>query len=722
MKKKYIPLVGGIFLSLMILGFFNSAHLPIFFLMGFGLLVLNGFLVYKIFSYHRQSQRNPFRLKVISVFASFVIVPCLIMALFSLIFLELGLQAWFHDRVRTALDRARSVAQGYLKEHTKVLEYTTESVVTSLNIFSAELAASQVPHSSDDFFSLYKDRVQYFLSFFEKIAQSEIVIFKEVPHLTSKGWIFRVNKEVLARSQLAAPLLFRLDLLTQEQLKTARMKGACFFSEPTDGRTFAVVSLEFSDPEHFRNTYLLMAKDIDKTVIDGITHANEAIDAYQNLFFQQRKFTTQFIILFILFSICLLLTAIYGGFRFSEGLTVPISRLLNAAQAIRQGRLEQVDQKGLTSFQELTSLIRTFNAMVMEMSLKEQRLTITNQHLKERHQFIKNVLAGVSSGVLSLNKQGQILLFNNKAESLLPLKSPQTTLTALFPQCQPLFEKALAQPERAHEAQLTLSHGGHPRIFYFYATASADLDSVIVTFDDITNLILAQKKAVWQDVARRVAHEVKNPLTPIVLSAQRLKRRYLPLIQKDPQTFEECIETIIQQVEYIGQLISEFSSFARMPNPVFHPSAVMKMIQRMITFQKEAYPWVTFELHTHNMSAQTLWKCDEGQLEQVFSNVIKNAVEAITEKKDQSQDSYRGIITFSIIKQASSLQIFIKDNGIGLPQDPLLFLWDPYVTTKERGTGLGLAIVQKIIYDHEGKIQLSQENEYTCVHIELPEL
>jgi two-component system nitrogen regulation sensor histidine kinase NtrY len=336
-----------------------------------------------------------------------------------------------------------------------------------------------------------------------------------------------------------------------------------------------------------------------------------------------------------------------------------------------------------------------FNTMSSEVGAQTKALNKANAHLHNRNLFIESVLEGISSGVFSLTPDTTITFFNSHAQNFFPKAHPlnESSLLAIAPEFDGLLKKALSNSKIVHNDQIALIRNNHVRTFQVHIQFLATSDTVVVTMDDISALISAQKKSAWSDVACRIAHEVKNPLTPIALSAERLRRRYIKEIKNEPEIFHDCIDTIIRQVHHIGDLISEFSDFARLPQPILKDTDLNSLVTQLVVLHQQAYPLIQFTYSP----APIIAHCDTQQIEQVLTNIFKNAIESIHEtlKKD-------GEIVVSYTENDHWLMISIQDNGAGLSMDKALVLCEPYQTTKAEGMGLGLAIVQKIIDDHGG--------------------
>jgi two-component system nitrogen regulation sensor histidine kinase NtrY len=344
--------------------------------------------------------------------------------------------------------------------------------------------------------------------------------------------------------------------------------------------------------------------------------------------------------------------------------------------------------------------------MSCEVGAQTKALNQANSQLHNRNLFIESVLEGISSGVFSLTPDANIMFFNSHAQHFFPHIDHlnECNLLTIAPEFSDLFQKALNHPKIVNNDQIALIRENHVRTFQLNIQFLATSETVVLTMDDISALISAQKKSAWSDVACRIAHEVKNPLTPIALSAERLRRRYIKEIKNEPEIFQDCIDTIIRQVHHIGDLISEFSDFARLPQPILRDTDLNLLITQIIVLHQQAYPLIHFTYTPRPMNAH----CDAQQIEQVLTNIFKNAIESIHETHRTD-----GEIIVCSSEKDHWLIISIQDNGAGLSKDKALLLCEPYQTTKAEGMGLGLAIVQKIIDDHGGlfSIQPNKANQ-----------
>ncbi len=377
-----------------------------------------------------------------------------------------------------------------------------------------------------------------------------------------------------------------------------------------------------------------------------------------------------------------------------------MGRLIRAAERIRSGDLA-VRLPESRREDEIAGLTRAFNRMTGQLDAQRSELMRAYSQIDERRRFTEAVLGGVSAGVIGLDHSGRIELPNRAASTLLSedlMAALGRPLSEMVPEFAPLIETVRANPDRPGRAEIAIGDPAHRRLLNVRLGAEMTderVDGFVITFDDITELAAAQRKAAWSDVARRIAHEIKNPLTPIQLSAERLKRRFLAEIHSDPETFMQCADTIVRQVGDIGRMVDEFSAFARMPQPVMRLEDIGQVARDALMLQQHARPDIHFtaEIPQGGVTAS----CDRRLIGQALTNLLQNAADAIASRPGA------GEITLAIADVGNELHISVADDGIGLPEAERNQLTEPYVTTKEKGTGLGLAIVKKMMEDHNGR-------------------
>ncbi len=485
----------------------------------------------------------------------------------------------------------------------------------------------------------------------------------------------------------------------QAMYRAVNLNGPVEIQAP-DGAYF-VMQLFVAEP-----LFLVTGHAVDLRVVDYIKSVEFAGSFYSQI--EQAMQRSQLLIFVVCGAIALLmlLAAVWLAVLFASRLTEPIGGLMAAAERVRGGDLTARVEEGPPN-DELGQLTRSFNRMASQIEQQRGDLIDVNKELDTRRRLTDAVLAGVSAGVLSVDSAGIITRTNRSALELLTLPEDgvvERSLIAVMPELAPLVEQAVERPDRLTQGQVEIVQGGTRRILLVRISAASDAGSV-VTFDDVTDLMSAQRMAAWGDVARRIAHEIKNPLTPIQLSAERLKRRYLKQIKEDPETFSICTDTIIRQVGDIGRMVDEFSSFARMPRPTVKPEDAKELCQQSLFLQRQGNPDIRYVSTLPDHPVPLI--CDRRQVSQVLTNILKNSAEAIEGREAKpGQALPPGEITLSLRDDDATVRIIVDDNGKGLPKEDRGRLTEPYMTTRSKGTGLGLAIVKKIMEDHGGYLAL----------------
>jgi two-component system nitrogen regulation sensor histidine kinase NtrY len=452
--------------------------------------------------------------------------------------------------------------------------------------------------------------------------------------------------------------------------------------------------------------FLVTGHAVDLRVVDYIKSIEHAGQFYAQI--ETRLEQGQLIMFLVCGAIAflMLLAAVWLAVLFATRLTAPIGGLMSAAEQMRGGNLAVRVEEGPPN-DELGQLARSFNRMASQIEQQRRELIGANKELDTRRRLTDAVLAGVSAGVLSVDGTGVISRTNRSAIGLLSLPEDgvlERQLIDVMPELAPLVAQAAERPDRITQGQVEILQRGTRRILLVRISAASDAGSV-VTFDDVTDLMSAQRMAAWGDVARRIAHEIKNPLTPIQLSAERLKRRYLKQIKDDPETFSTCTDTIIRQVGDIGRMVDEFSSFARMPRPTVQPEDAKELCQQALFLQRNGNPELNYRVTLPDQPVPLV--CDRRQVSQVLTNILKNAAEAIEGREAKTGSTLpAGEIALALRDEGATVRIVVEDNGKGLPVDGRERLTEPYMTTRSKGTGLGLAIVKKIMEDHGGLLAL----------------
>jgi two-component system nitrogen regulation sensor histidine kinase NtrY len=612
--------------------------------------------------------------RFVLVFSLLAVIPTIIVAVFSYMLFSFGVQAWFSERVRTALTQSLAVAEAYLHEHQQAIRADVISMASDLNRDAPSL-------------SMDPARLTQVVD-----AQAEL-------RSLSEALVFDGQGRILARTGLSFAL--ELQPVPDWALQQARSGDVAILTSNNDDRVRALIRLT-----NFGDAFLYVGRYVDPTVLARMERTQQAVAQYEQLEGERSDYQIALSMLFFGVGVLLLTGAVWMGLSFAGRMARPISFLVAAAERVRGGDLSARVPVGPKD-EEFSSLSRAFNRMTHQLQTQQSELIEANRQLDQRRRFTEAVLSGVSAGVLGLDHEGRINLPNRSASLLLATDLDQhlgEPLADIVPEATELLDEAARRPDRLAQAEVQIARDGKPVTLHVRISAERGEGAVrgyVVTFDDVTELLSAQRKAAWADVARRIAHEIKNPLTPIQLSAERLKRKYLKEIDSDPETFAICTDTIIRHVGDIGRMVDEFSSFARMPAPVLRPVDLGELLRQAAFLQRTTTPDIDIELSLPPAPLRIL--CDSRQVTQALVNILKNAAESI---QSRDGDASRGRIRFKASAEGRDVTVAIEDNGRGLPHEGRERLTEPYVTTRIKGTGLGLAIVKKIMEDHHGELVL----------------
>lgn len=461
----------------------------------------------------------------------------------------------------------------------------------------------------------------------------------------------------------------------------------------------------------YDDTFLYVARPVDPFTVEFPRQAAKLVALYDAFDNHRRGIKIAFATMFVLIALIMLLSATWLGLSFANRLVAPIRRLIAANDQVSSGNLDvQVDVR--KSEGDLAHLGVTFNKMTSELRLQRFRLVAASKLIDERRRFTEAVLSGVPVAVIGVGPKGEITVLNASADRLIPKGGEGAAdpvgqqVDIVLPEIAALLAEARASQSRLVQGQISLGRGGLDRLFNVSITSEpaerAD-KNFIVTLDDISDLVTAQRTAAWADVARRIAHEIRNPLTPIQLSAERLKRKYGRLITEDRDIFDQCTDTIVRQVDDIKRMVDEFSSFARMPRARLETDDINECVRRVLFLMRVAHPDILFSDQLPEQPI--LARFDRRLLSQALTNIIKNATEGIAARQGEG-DGSEGRISVAIEAAGKILSIDIVDNGKGFPMENRQRLLEPYMTTRAEGTGLGLPIVVKILADHGGMLEL----------------
>lgn len=612
--------------------------------------------------------------RIVSLFAVVSVVPAILVAVVASLTLDRGLDRWFSMRTQEIVASAVSVAQTYVREH-------------ALNIRGDLVAMSADMTRMKQLFDT--DRARFTQIFTAQAA------LRNLPGamLIRRDLSVVVRADVNIGREFLVPSNIAIGEATAEQPVIYLPSDADFVG--------AVMPLR-----EYEDLFLYVARPIDPRVIGYLKATQETLADYQSL--EERRFGVQvaFALMYMVITLIVLLSAVWLGINFSKWLVAPIRRLMSAADHVAAGNLD-VQVPIYRAEGDLATLGETFNKMTQELRSQREALIGARDQIDSRRRFTEAVLSGVGAGVIGLDSDERVTILNRSAERLLGVTEVEALnrpLVDVVPEIAGLLAEAEVARQRIVQGNVTINREGRDRTFAVRVTTEQSSEAEhgwVVTLDDITELISAQRTSAWADVARRIAHEIKNPLTPIQLSAERLKRKFGRHVTQDRDVFDQCTDTIIRQVGDIGRMVDEFSSFARMPKPVVDSQDLAEITRQTVFLMRVGHPEVAFEAE---IPPSLLARFDRRLISQALTNILKNAAEAIDAVP--ADDRGQGRIRIKTERVGDDLVIDIIDNGTGLPQESRNRLLEPYVTTREKGTGLGLAIVGKIMEEHGGGIEL----------------
>lgn len=627
--------------------------------------------------------------QLVTLFSIVAIVPTLVVALFSILFFELGLQNWFSSKVRTAVDNSVNIAQDYYQEYSKGIVLEVTELAAALN-----RQAIRLQFNEDSFRE-------------EVINQAIDRSFAEIIVLSRSGTVY-VRYDLGLKPDKQAPLSAlprdALDLADNGQVADLSSR------QQHDDRFRALVKLD-----GYYDRYLYASRLIDPRVLEQMEETRAAATQYTELESDRSTIQLNFNLIFVVIALLILIAAVWAGLALANQIAAPVSMLVGAAERIRSGDLS-VRVSENSSDNEIGVLSRAFNRMTSQLQGQRKELVDANAQLDQRRRFTEAVLAGVSVGVIGLNADQEIDLPNRVALRILGTDAAAlkgVSMDEAVPEMAELLNEAKANPDQLAQGQINIVRRGKARnLFIRISSEQLDgaVDGFVVTIDDITKLVDAERMAAWADVARRIAHEIRNPLTPIQLSAERLKRKYGDEIVTDPGIFEQCTDTIVRQVGDIRRMVDEFSDFARMPEPTFAQENLSELARQSVFLLEVSSPDVSFTVDAPE--DPVMLRCDGRLVAQALTNVIKNAVES-TERREGVNGAPvpASRVCIAVILEDDEVRVSVEDNGQGLPKERIDRLTEPYVTTRAKGTGLGLAIVKKIMSDHGGDVILEDKEE-----------
>ncbi len=632
-------------------------------------------------AWHNKVPGARIHVRIVGLFTGIAAVPALVLALAATTTFSRSIDNWFSNRTRTIVASSLDVAQAYLEEHGQVIRTDVVNMARDLDDLGNVIRGG--PRNNADVRNLI-------------MAQTGLRDLSLAAVIDAKGEVVaEAAGDTRVRYQTPGPAL-----INQAE------QGQVPLLMPND--TFRVAAI--TKLARFPGYYLYAARSVNPKVVGHLLRTEAAVAEYERLRAARGPLKLVHGVMYFMISLTSVLAAIWVGLSFARHLVAPIRRLIDAAQRVARGDLT-VELPLRRGEGDLRRLSRDFNLMTTELSRQRNDLVQANDQLTERRRFMEAVLSGVSAGVIGLDADGRVRITNPSAEHLLGLPADALVGRRLV-EAVPGLAGVIDADEhglrpKAH-SQVTLLINGEDRSFDVRVTREqGQSEGSVVTVDDITELVSAQRTSAWGDVARRIAHEIKNPLTPIQLSAERLRRKYAASITDDRPTFEKLTDTIVRQVGDIKTMVDEFASFARIPKPEIQSTDIRDAVQEPVILFRESHPAVRYRMQLP--PEPLIVACDRRLITQALTNLVKNATESVQSVAEAATTpkTFQGTVDLVLKLVEQQVVIEVIDNGLGLPKQNRARLLEPYVTTKgNKGTGLGLAIVQKITEQHGGRLVL----------------
>jgi len=643
---------------------------------------LVGYSVMKVFAARRaQSAGSRLHMRLSGVFAIVALIPTVMVAVFAVLTLSIGVEGWFSENVRNVVGSSLSAAEAYKEEQSDDLESDLRFLAFNLN---------QVKRGN----SLVSDadmRVQ--LTRLQNLVQRGL----------KEAYIIDGSTKLRARGELS--YLFGFETPNVIDMTLAESGETVIIEDWENNEFRALVRLN-----SFADRYLYISRTVDGDILNLLDETAATAKTYNQMETQRDQILSYYGLLYLGFATFVILSAIWLGMLFAERLSRPVGRLAGAAQRVGSGDFDvQVpEEKG---DDEIAMLSRVFNRMTKQVKRQRDDLIEANAVTERRRRLFDSVLSGVTAGVVGVTSDGKIGFVNAAAERLLNLDASADEgkdIALAVPEFMALFEAVKSEDRSVSQEEISLTRAGNAEVLLVRMAArhnaQGDLEGYVVSFDDVTDLVSAQRMAAWGDVARRIAHEIKNPLTPIQLSAERLKRKFGPLVGAEEENLKQYSDVIIRQTNDLRRIVDEFSKFARMPEPEKRAVDLDKLISDAVLLFKNAS---STQIKYTNAAGAVNAQLDETMINQAITNLIKNAGEAIeTRQENGVPKSFKPEVRVIMAPHNDGVEILIQDNGIGLPENNRSRLFEPYVTHRASGTGLGLSIVKKIIEEHNGTLEL----------------
>ncbi len=656
-----------------------------------GLIIgLGGYIGVRVYELVRGRGRDApaprLHLRLVGFLSVSALVPAVVVAAFlGLVFVRV-LDAWFEERVRSTMESVASVARTYLATEGRV----TRDDVSAMALDLSQDEVADALTSSRITYANYVRQQAIFRGFAAAFVIDE-----------SGAVLARATGDVGDTPTYVPPL-------PEELVRADNGEMPWTFDRDT-GRLRLLYKLEGYDA-----SYLSVIRALDPAIVAQLRSAEESLTAYREASERRGRLQAILGLLYLEIALLVLVGAAWLGLVAANRIVAPIGRLVRAADRVRDGDLN-ARVAVADSQDELAMLSRAFNEMTAQLTSQRSEVVAAKEDAEARQRFTEAVLAGASAGVMGLDATGRVTTANRSAMALLALPAEHDLvgqdITQAAPEFASVVRSARETPDLVIDSQIELERDGRVRNLDVRASAAREAGGgVVITFDDITRLVTAQRNAAWRDVARRIAHEIRNPLTPIQLSAERLRRKYAAEAS-EPEIFERCVDTIVRQVADIGRMVDEFSSYARMPTPRMERVDACECARGAVFAQRVASPEITVDSDT---PADPVWvTADERLLVQALANVLKNASESVSARleADPGGKGPAGRVAAHVRVEGDNAVIAISDNGLGWPATQRERLLEPYMTTREKGTGLGLAIVSRVMEDHHGRLELADRDD-----------
>ena len=621
---------------------------------------------------HAAGSTARLHVRLVFFFSMVAALPTLLVAGFAAFLFQTGVDFWFSDDSRGLMENATALAQNYYDANQREVQQETLAMASDMRFI-----LERVEITDGDFPDFYALQAQG-----RKISESAIL--QRMPDGSLR------TAAILDLTEDNSPLDFSAKALPRlEQGEFVVVVGS----------PERIEALSAIDPDS--GIFLYNARTTEESMFNSWSRAQSIVSAYGRLTGSARMLQLRFNIALVAASLLLVGLAIWFALRFADRQVKPLTDLVGAARKVGQGNFG-LRLEGRTGADEIGLLNRAFNRMTAQLDKQTQALVSANRQIDDRRAFTEAVLESVTAGVISVDADARVTLMNSSAQTLLAPEGEASMIGEALEALSPELLRMIAEgKERA-----IITHAKGTELLTLAVKVAPGTSGHVITFEDITRQLLDQRQAAWSDVARRIAHEIKNPLTPIQLATERLKRRYRMQVEESEQElFDDLTSTIVRQVGDLRRMVDEFSSFARLPKPVFRDEDALDLLRQSVFLQEVAHSGIAFSVASTALHDREV-RCDRHQFGQAMTNVLKNAVEAVEARAGEAKGAYAGEIAVTIADAREAIVITIEDNGIGLPADRER-LTEPYVTTREKGTGLGLAIVNKIVDEHGGDMSFA---------------